>query len=149
MRNVNSVNSKTGQGDTPMTMQTLNDTLIALLVTVGIAVALSVAFVAVGAPFRPRYQHSTRSRPTTRASSRFANSTAAYASAASREQREGRRPKGVAPLGMRSSVGMAAPRSRWPGSPEVLAAGSSHLRLARPSNGLLERQSVAVTRHPE
>jgi hypothetical protein len=48
---VNSVYRKIGQGDTPMTIsiQTLHDTLVALFVSVGVAVALSLAFITVGA----------------------------------------------------------------------------------------------------
>ena len=45
-------------------MQTLNDTIIALITTVGIAVALSLAFVAAGAFFqRSRKQASRTARP--------------------------------------------------------------------------------------
>jgi ABC-type thiamine transport system ATPase subunit len=57
---VNGVNIKTGQGDTPMSidMQTLNDTIIALITTVGIAVALSLAIVAAGALTRRGRAHS-------------------------------------------------------------------------------------------
>jgi hypothetical protein len=48
---VNGVNNRTGQGDTPVSIsiQSLNDTLIALITTVGIAVAVSLALVAAGA----------------------------------------------------------------------------------------------------
>lgn len=42
---------KTGKGTIPMTisMQTLHDTIVAILATVGVAVAASIAFVAIGA----------------------------------------------------------------------------------------------------
>jgi hypothetical protein len=38
-------------------MQTLNDTIVALITTVGIAVALSLAFVAAGAFFERSRKH--------------------------------------------------------------------------------------------
>ena len=45
-------------------MQTLNDTIVALIITVGIAVALSLAFVAAGALFeRNRKQAGRAVRP--------------------------------------------------------------------------------------
>jgi hypothetical protein len=45
-------------------MQTLNDTIVALITTVGIAVALSLAFVAAGAIFeRSRKQARRIARP--------------------------------------------------------------------------------------
>jgi hypothetical protein len=48
---VNGVNNGTGKGTHAMSIsiQTLNDTIIALITTVGIAVAVSLALVAAGA----------------------------------------------------------------------------------------------------
>jgi hypothetical protein len=44
-----------------ITMQSLNDTIIALITTVGIAVALSLALVAAGAFFERSRKHSRQS----------------------------------------------------------------------------------------
>ncbi|HEY2075858.1 MAG TPA: hypothetical protein VGH53_05935 [Streptosporangiaceae bacterium] len=41
-------------------MQTLNDTIVALITTVGIAVALSLAFVTAGAFFERSRKHASR-----------------------------------------------------------------------------------------
>jgi hypothetical protein len=58
---VNGVNSHC-EGNRPMTinMQTLNDAIIALITTVGIAVALSLAFVAAGTFFQRGRKHAGR-----------------------------------------------------------------------------------------
>jgi hypothetical protein len=54
-----------------ITMQSLNDTIIALVTTVGIAVALSLALIAAGAFFE-------RSRKHTRQSSRPSHASAQH-----------------------------------------------------------------------
>jgi hypothetical protein len=58
---VNGVNSnKRGASPMSITMQSLNDTIIALVTTGGIAVVLSLAIVAAGASFERSRKHSRR-----------------------------------------------------------------------------------------